>query len=195
MLKERNIAMLDVIDPQLAMYGIEIIQKRHTAARFFSQTLNPLYEKVSGIGSIQLRYSPSWKNQTIDSVVAHLKNKREIDIAFGSTMSGPHRDRYSFVREDTDFSLKASTGQRRLLALLLRVAQANRFKEMTNVLPILLLDDVLLELDPEKRRLFISVLPAYDQAFFTFLPEEPYSRYRTAETMVYSVKQGRLEES
>jgi DNA replication and repair protein RecF len=92
-----------------------------------------------------------------------------------------------------DFSLKASTGQRRLLALLLRVAQANRFKEMTNLLPILLLDDVLLELDPEKRRLFISILPEYDQAFFTFLPEEPYSRYRTPDTMVYSVVQGRLE--
>jgi DNA replication and repair protein RecF len=78
------------------------------------------------------------------------------------------------------------------LALLLRTAQARRFSEMTGLNPILLLDDVLLEMDGEKRRRFLSVMPAYDQAFYTFLPEEPYQRYCKEDTLIYKVNAGML---
>jgi DNA replication and repair protein RecF len=63
---------------------------------------------------------------------------------------------------------------------------------MTGKKPVLLLDDVLLEMDSEKRRRFLSVLPAYDQAFYTFLPDEPYQNYRKEDTLVYTVKNGML---
>jgi DNA replication and repair protein RecF len=63
---------------------------------------------------------------------------------------------------------------------------------MTGKNPMLLLDDVLLEMDGEKRRRFLSVLPGYDQAFYTFLPEEPYQRYRREDTLVYTVEGGEL---
>jgi DNA replication and repair protein RecF len=63
---------------------------------------------------------------------------------------------------------------------------------MTGKNPALLLDDVLLELDPEKRRRFLSAMPAYDQAFYTFLPEEPFERYRKPGTLVYHVADGAL---
>jgi DNA replication and repair protein RecF len=63
---------------------------------------------------------------------------------------------------------------------------------VTGKKPILLLDDVLLELDPEKRRRFLEALPEYDQAFYTFLPEEPYQRYQKSDTLVYQVQNGTL---
>jgi DNA replication and repair protein RecF len=56
------------------------------------------------------------------------------------------------------------------------------------------LDDVLLEMDGEKRRRFLSVLPEYDQAFYTFLPDEPYERYRKKDTLVYKVKEGEVKQ-
>jgi DNA replication and repair protein RecF len=64
---------------------------------------------------------------------------------------------------------------------------------MCNKKPVLLLDDVLLELDGEKRLKFISVLPEYDQAFYTFLPEEPYTKYRKDNTIIYRMKNGKCE--
>ena len=64
---------------------------------------------------------------------------------------------------------------------------------MTVLNTVLLLDDVLLEMDGEKRRKFLSVLPAYDQAFYTFLTEEPYQRYRKEDTLVYTVKEGSVK--
>jgi DNA replication and repair protein RecF len=195
--------MLDVLDPQLAEYGLRLMEKRHLAAEQFSAVFGPLYREVSGITGIGVSYVPSWKTAGMDAVLRRLAEHRAADLAQGITLSGLHRDRYMFVRntgdtasagsrkgEGADFAETASTGQRRLLALLLRVAQARCFSENSGKTPILLLDDVLLELDGEKRQRFLSVMPAYEQAFFTFLPEEPYKRYCRSDTLVYHVSNG-----
>jgi DNA replication and repair protein RecF len=188
-------SLLDVLDPQLAAYGIRLMEKREEAARLFSETFGPLYEVVTGIGGIEVKYIPSWKKTGNESLTAFLGDRREADLSAGICLSGPHRDRYSFTRFGMDFSQKASTGQRRLLALLLRIAQARRFSNMTGRNPVLLLDDVLLELDPEKRRRLLSVMPGYDQAFYTFLPEEPYNRYQKSDTLVYFVHGGHITQT
>jgi DNA replication and repair protein RecF len=188
-----NSAMLDALDSQLVTYGINIMQKRAEAAQTFSRIFAPLYEVVSGINNISIAYKSSWKSYEMEGLLDFLKERRESDRLFGSTMTGPHRDRYIYMRGDTEFARNASTGQRRLLALLLRTAQARRFSDTTGKKPVLLLDDVLLELDPEKRRRFIGVLPEYDQAFYTFLPEEPYQRYIKEDSLVYRVVDGLFE--
>lgn len=189
-LKDGKEGMLEFLDAQMAGAGIELMKKRKTAADFFSKAFLPLYETVSGISGVSVRYAASWKSEKAEDVVALLDERRESELSFGTSLSGPHRDRYAFVKDGADFASKASTGQRRLLALLLRATQALRYSHATGKKPILLLDDVLLELDPEKRKRFLSVLPEYDQAFFTFLPEEPYERYLKADTLVYKVEAG-----
>jgi len=190
-------SILDALDPQFAMYGLKLMEKRETAVREFSEIFCTLYEAVSGISGITVQYTQSWKSQTESDIISNLQQRRAADMAAGLSLSGPHRDRYIFAhnayhQNSVDFTLKASTGQRRLLALLLRAAQSSRFSAKTGHNPILLLDDVLLEMDGEKRRRFLSVLPAYDQAFYTFLPDEPYQRYQKDDTLVYTVKAGEL---
>jgi DNA replication and repair protein RecF len=184
--------ILDTLDPQMAEFGLRLMEKREEAVRHFSEIFRPLYEDVSGIDGISVKYVPSWKDGGTGAIIARLEEKREQEKALGLSLSGPHRDRFVFVRENTEFSARASTGQRRLLALLLRVAQARRFSLMTGKNPVLLLDDVLLELDPEKRRKFLFCMPEYDQAFFTFLPGEPYQQYRGRDALVYHVTDGVL---
>jgi len=189
--------ILDALDPQFAMYGLKLMEKRKMAVQDFSEIFGRLYEEVSGISGISVQYTQSWKNQTESEVVSFLQQRRAADMAAGLSLCGPHRDRYIFAhnafhRNNADFTVEASTGQRRLLALLLRAAQSCRFSAKTGQNPILLLDDVLLEMDGEKRRRFLSVLPAYDQAFYTFLPDEPYQRYQKDDTLVYTVKAGEL---
>jgi len=186
-------ALLDTLDRQCAFYGIKLMEKRYTAARLFSDVFAPLYNEVSDISGMTIKYTPSWKSYNEEESFNWLLRRRLIDMAAGISLTGPHRDRYNFTIGKTDFVTNASTGQRRLLALLLRVSQARRFSEMTGRKPVLLLDDVLLEMDGEKRRRFLSVLPGYDQAFFTFLPEEPFYQYQRDDTLVYRVKNGRIE--
>jgi DNA replication and repair protein RecF len=200
-------AVLDALDPQLAGYGLRLMEKRRKEAERFSAVFGFLYKDVSGVDGVGIAYLPSWKEssqrpQTLPdshAIAGYLAARRETDISAGLTTKGPHRDRYLFVRRgsgeacrDGDFSGAASTGQRRLLALLLRVAQARCFSETTGKTPVLLLDDVLLELDGDKRRRFLGVMPRYEQAFFTFLPEEPYDTYRKPDTLVYYVNNGKV---
>jgi DNA replication and repair protein RecF len=190
--------LLDALDPQLGEYGLRLMEKRFTAAERFSAVFSPLYREVSDIAGISVSYEPSWKSGP-EAVIGRLAERRPADFAQGITLSGPHRDRYLFLRNDSaktgEFSGNASTGQRRLLALLLRIAQARCFSGFTGKTPVLLLDDVLLELDGEKRRRFLSVMPNYEQAFFTFLPEEPYKKYSKSGTLVYYVKSGSISKT
>ncbi|MDR1095104.1 MAG: DNA replication and repair protein RecF [Spirochaetaceae bacterium] len=188
----RDAGMLDALDVQLAEYGLRLMAKRSIEAENFSALFAPIYEAVAYIGGIQVKYQPSWKEMDIDAVIKKLVQDRQRETAFGMSLSGPHRDRYQFVRGKRNFVETASTGQLRLLALLLRVSQTARYKEVTGDCPVLLFDDVLLELDGEKRRRFIAVIPEYEQAFFTFLPEESIGDYQKDNLLVYDVENGKL---
>ena len=192
LLKEKNIELINLIDQQLVFSGIELMKKRKNAVSFFSESFEPSFEAVSDISGVHIKYVSSWKTWEPATIINQLKAKRESDMLLGTSSSGPHRDRYQFEKNGHDFADNASTGQKRLLALLLRVAQAKRYSASLDRKPVLLLDDVLLELDPEKRKRFIRVLPDYDQAFFTILPEEPYERYQSSGSIVYNVRNGIL---
>jgi DNA replication and repair protein RecF len=187
--------ILDALDSQFILYGLKLAEQREREAALFSNLFGPLFREVSGISDIMIRYTSSWKFHTPEEGARFLEERREQDLAAGISLSGPHRDRYAFYRGSEEFAGRASTGQRRLLALLLRIAQARRFSEAAGKNPVLLLDDVLLEMDGEKRRRFLSVMPGYDQAFYTFLPEEPYNRYirgGAERVVVYTVDSGAL---
>jgi DNA replication and repair protein RecF len=171
-----------------------VISRRNHTIRDFNRVFARLYEKVTQINNVTLEYSPSWKQDNADKINSVLAEKREFDLSMGTTMSGPHRDRIRFMRNKISFVPTASTGQRRLLSLLLRAAQAQFYTELTGRLPVLLLDDVMLEIDPSKRQKFISLLPEYDQLFFTFLPGEPFEKYKKTSTRIYNINRGNWSE-
>jgi DNA replication and repair protein RecF len=189
-LKEKRYSMLDVYDIQLIENGIEIQKKRKNTFFMINNIFTKIYHEVSGINNVIIDYRPFWKTNEKDELIEILKSKREQDKILGTTTSGPHRDAIVFMRNKEPFVNTASTGQRRLAALVLRIVQAVFFSDITRKKPVLLMDDVLLELDPEKRQKIMSLLPDYDQLFCTYLPEEPYERYIKSKTKVYKIKAG-----
>jgi DNA replication and repair protein RecF len=184
---------LEVFDQQLIAAGQRIQQKRQAVISEFQTIFRQITENILGLEGLELRYSPSWKNLSTEELVAFLKEKRSIDLQTKRSNYGPHRDRYGFYYQGKNFIDIASTGQVRLLSLVLRVAQGMFFTRKTGQKPILLLDDVLLELDPEKQAKFIQALPEYQQAFFTFLPESRYQRFLREASIVYAVREGSIE--
>ena len=207
-LKHRNIALktdtfsiLDALDEQLARYGHEVMTVRKKLEGLFFRRFPDSYERLSQLGSeVTIRYVPSWPEEaSVSDIVALLAERREKDIDAATSLSGPHRDRWVFVREGRNFSSFASTGQLRLASLILRVVQVHLYAELyggaSPRFPVLLLDDVLLELDVPKRRRFFSLLPGKNsgaQAVFTFLPEDPWHEYADADTIIYRVSNGRF---
>lgn len=191
LLRDRSSNLLDVLDVQLAQAGLEVKIRRQRTIRDFNRVFARLYREVSGIDNVTIDYSPSWKEDTVEGILERLAERRDLDFSMGTSMSGPHRDRIRFVQGRTSFVPTASTGQRRLLSLLLRTAQATFYTEVSRGRkPVLLMDDVLLELDPDKRQRFTALLPEYDQLFCTFLPGEPFERYRRSTTRVYMINGG-----
>jgi DNA replication and repair protein RecF len=74
---------------------------------------------------------------------------REVDQAV--SLVGPHRDDFTFLLDDVDLNTYGSRGQQRLAVLALKLAEADWMHAEIGELPIVLLDDVLSELDPERR--------------------------------------------
>jgi DNA replication and repair protein RecF len=193
LLKQRSADLLAVYDRQLADEGMRLQDARLQLVDEFNRSFADLFGRISGLDlELGVRYRPSWPAGPCGDIERHLAARRERDLAFGATTSGPHRDRFVFEAGGRDFAASASTGQVRLLSLILRVAQALFVHEKTGQKPVLLLDDVLLELDPRRRGRFLAELPPFEQAFFTFLPDEKYRGYARSGTRLYSVEDGKL---
>ena len=198
-LRARNAALkagqpdlLDVLDEQIAPLGLALRERRESLVADFNGVFTPLVGGIMGGGGpVSIRYRPSWAGlETPEAVTGRLAADRARDLAFGTTTSGPHRDRFTCIVDGRDLAHFASTGQVRLCALALRVAQARFLTECTGRRPVLLLDDVLLELDPGRKRAFVERFPDYEQAFFTFLPGESHLSARSDDAMLLTVANG-----
>ena len=194
-IKARQSSLLSLYDERLAKYGLEVSREREEGVRMFNEIFPSLYKEISQTEKeLSIRYQPSWRDlKSEDEVVNYLESTRERDMNLLTTSSGIHRDRFTVYDENGPFSQSGSTGQIRLASLLFRLAEARFFIKMTGKKPVLLIDDVLLELDNVKRGNFLSLLNDYSQAFFTFLPDEKYFSSRKDEMLEYTVREGRVE--
>ena len=196
LLKEERLDLIQVYDVQLCRLGMNLHEQRKKVVGEFNGVFGTLFQAVSGgISDVAIRYKCSWEGLDADAVCNKLRERQKVDLALRTTSSGPHRDKYFFNIGDRDFRDSASTGQFRLLSLLLRLAQASLIRKLTGKKPVLLLDDVLLELDFEKRKRFLSMLPEHEQAFFTFLPDEQVGSYVQEGALCYQVRQGSFYET
>lgn len=104
-----------------------------------------------------------------------LYENRERDRILRATQRGPHRDDCQLNLNGHCAREYASDGQQRGLCVALRMAQANFYRSRLRIIPVLLVDDVLGELDPVRRERFWRACPEGIQivATGTQLPPEP----------------------
>ena len=192
--KTGDMSLTALYNSRLALYGLMMMDERKKAVDEFNRIFPSLFRDISGTDyDLSVVYQPSWKDATAEAVVSYLEENAERDIKMNTTSSGPHRDRFTIMSKYGPFSQTGSTGQLRLCSLIFRIAEAVYYTSLTSKEPILLIDDVLLELDSAKRGKVLSSLPRYSQAFFTFLPNEEYNE-RMKDRKEREVREGRLYE-
>jgi len=191
---QQNLELLDAYNIQIAVLAFSIVKKRLALIEDFNQEFSQFYEKISGIANVNINYESTVPFHTEDELLQALQQKRSLEIKMGASIIGPHRDKINFVKDNILFEKEASNGQRRLISLVLRILQAKFYTTKMKVKPLLLMDDVMLELDGEKRQKVMSLLPAYDQLFCTFLQGESFSDYKTNKTKIFFVENGVLSE-
>lgn len=100
----------------------------------------------------QLMYDKSVISET------RLEQYKDEEISAKATLVGPHRDDFSFQKNDLDLSKYGSRGEQRLAILWLKLAELSFIEVKTGDRPILILDDIFSELDHEHRELVLDLL-------------------------------------
>ena len=114
-------------------------------------------------------YRRSWSGQLIEA----LAESRVKDVERGVSLIGPHRDELELYLDGLPGRSHASQGEQRSLALALQLAAHQLATERLGSAPLLLLDDVFSELDPERSRALLAGLPPGQTLLTTALPAPP----------------------
>ncbi|MEO7598706.1 MAG: DNA replication and repair protein RecF [Opitutus sp.] len=185
---------LGAFEQILAPAAVALIEARTTGLERLSTEVSKAYAQLCDPAAAEkggLRYEPSFEHASAEAFQARLEAGRSRDAQFRTTMIGPHRDDFAFSVKGTAAKDFASEGQQRSLVLALRLAQSAWFHEKSGVRPVLLADDVLGELDPERRRRFWAAIDPEAQilATGTRLPETGLGEWQ-----VFDVKDGDFNE-
>jgi DNA replication and repair protein RecF len=167
-------AVLTAVDRELATAGVEILEKRR---QFIPEFTSPFAENVAKISASRDAWQIEYRGDTgqvksTEDYMAMLKDRRANDLRLRQTTSGIHRDRIFFTQGgDVEREIRSvgSQGQKRTAALALKMAQFSYMRMKLNTTPVLLIDDILNELDLNRRASFIDFLGGGNvgQVFFT----------------------------
>ena len=161
---------LDVWDMKLAAAGEHLtVRRENTLAQLMPGVAAAYDELASEASDVTAFYDRSWGQESLAEGVA---DARDHDVRRGTTSVGPHRDDVSFRVNGFDSRVEASQGEQRTLALALRMAGHRLVADQLGESPLLLLDDVLSELDPDRARILLATLPP-GQTIITSASELP----------------------
>jgi DNA replication and repair protein RecF len=155
----RDGAELAAFETQLVPAGVRLIALRTEGVAVLAAHLGAAYARIAPAAEAAgLAYAPDFDQPDEPAFAEVLASSRVRDGLLKTTQRGPHRDDMEFTLDRRPAREVASEGQQRSLVLALRLAQASLFQERTGVPPVLLADDVLGELDPERRHRFWAAL-------------------------------------
>ena len=145
-------AELAAFEAELAPYALEIISKRQKGVVRLQKILKDVYMNMAEADEgAQVQYKPNVNCDTADSMRTAFEQSRNRDQVIGSTQRGPQRDDLVFTLHSNGAKEYASDGQQRGFCIALRIAQARIFEQSSGISPVLLADDVLGELDGQRK--------------------------------------------
>lgn len=186
-----QIDMLDVWDVQLEEYGIKIIKDRNNFINMINEIIQDIHKKLtSNKEKLVVLYD---KNVSCENFMDDLREKRDMDIRYQLTHTGPQRDDLIFMVNDMDVKKYGSQGQQRTVALSLKLAEIQLVKKIINDNPILLLDDVMSELDGGRRDSLLSYISDI-QTIITCTGYDDFIKERLSIDRIYKVSQGTIHQ-
>jgi len=204
-------------DEQLVTTGAQLIHARINAVQELERLATSVHRELTRGGEVlRLSYLPSYdpipqpENQIalpIDAPVdrsecsvaqiqqgflENLQRLQREEIARGVTTIGPHRDDLRFLGNGIDLGVYGSRGQARTAVLALKMAEVTWMKARTGQWPVLLLDEVLAELDLQRRADLLAKLAASEQALLTTTDLDLFSPDFVRKTTLWHIASGRL---
>jgi len=204
-------------DEQLAVFGAQLIFARIFAIQELERLAAGLHRELTrGQEVLRLSYQPSFDpmprkpmqySLSLDAPIDRsglplekiqqgfldcLGKLHDEEIQRGMTTIGPHRDDLRFLGNGIDLGIYGSRGQARTAVLALKLAEVAWMKQKTGQWPVLLLDEVLAELDAERRSDLIGRLLESEQALLTTTDLDLFSGDFIPKAKIWHIEGGRL---
>ncbi|PWU21636.1 MAG: DNA replication and repair protein RecF [Verrucomicrobia bacterium] len=200
-LRARNALLRQpIVDPvalegfsrELVRAGDEIIRLRRELVPRFSPLAQEAHHRISaGAEALRLEYQPSVKSDFTTELAQSAARER----SYRSTVIGPHRDDLQLLLADRAAAQFGSEGQKRTLAIALKMAQADYVTGIHSAPPVLLIDDIMGELDAKRRAGFLPLLERAHQArgqVFMTATEANWPEDLAQESLGWRVERGTL---
>jgi DNA replication and repair protein RecF len=162
-------ALLETYDEELARAGARVVVRRRSLVAALAPHVQRAFRALHADLPVALGYvtDPSLAGVTAESdlgaaLLAGLRDRRALDERRGHTTLGPQGDDLEILLGERPARAHASQGQLRSLVLALKLAEMANIEAQLGDVPVLLLDDVPSELDPDRRRHLFETLAALD---------------------------------
>jgi len=160
-------AAMGAWDLELARHGIALRDDRARAVAVVADRFVDVAAELGLEGQTELRYRPRTTAETAEAFAAELTERLDSDVERGFTQHGPHRDDLALLRDGRELRVYGSQGEQRLGLLALLLAEREALAEERGAPPLLLLDDVMSELDADRRELLVARVGPVGQCFIT----------------------------
>ncbi len=186
-------AALEGFSRELVGAGEEIMRLRRELVPRFSPLAQAAYQGIANDAeTLRLSYQPSVKHD----FTVELAQSQPRERSYRLTLVGPHRDDLQLSLDDRSAAQYGSEGQKRTLAIALKMAQAEYLAGIHGALPVLLIDDIMGELDVKRRAGFLPLLgrahQSHGQVFMT-ATEEHWPQEMVREVQRWIVEKGTLQ--
>ncbi|MCF6176889.1 MAG: DNA replication and repair protein RecF [Victivallaceae bacterium] len=185
--------LIMAFEPVLAELSSFIINRRLEYAEFIEQeVIELLTHFYKGAGLFNFIYKNSANVVSVDQLLEKFNKNRHREQRKGFTLSGPHLDDFELYLKNIQLRYFGSTGQCRLVALCLKMAQINLLLKQDGKSSdiIALVDDVYGNLDNKIKELFMEVINRTGQIFHTFTDYDKHNQIAGAE--VFKIKDGKV---
>lgn len=185
---EENMDVLEAFNQELIRLGIEVVAARSEAVRELEPEVAMYHAQIAGRERLEIKYEGP-----PDNLAEAVHNSLAEDLRRGSTTVGPHHDDLRILLGGREARSFGSQGQQRTAVVSLKLAEAALVARRTGERPVLLLDDVLSELDAERRSALLSQVAGEGQVVITSVEAGPFPPGLLANAMVWTVDQGRIQ--
>ncbi len=196
LLKNRNLdaEFIEIYNLQLAEYADYIIKERLKYIDKINYYGSEIHNEItSGKEDINLKYTSTIGNlnDIKSNFLAKLRNNLNKDKERGLTLIGPHRDDFYIFINGIDVKTFGSQGQQRTAILTIKFSSLKIIKETTGEYPVLLLDDVLSELDSNRKKYILSSIKDI-QTIITSTGIEDLKDYLDNNGKIFNVSNGKI---
>ena len=194
-----EMSQLKLWDQQLAEAGTRVTRRRNRVIERISPLAENWHKEISnGTEKLEINYLP---NISIDreepqevqqAFLDKIEQRRMAEQQLATSVVGPHRDDVELKINHTPAKSYGSQGQQRTLVLAIKLAELQLIEDVIGEPPLLLLDDVLAELDPNRQNQLLEVIQGRFQTIITTTYLHSFDTQWLKSSQIMKVEGGKL---